>query len=672
MQPTLHDKELIFVAPTQMITDKGGWISRDGEGVFHSDIRTISHLSLIMDARVDCVATNYENASTLTQRYIIRGVGETRPDPEIILTRRLTVYSGRVHDELEFQNVGTETLSFDFAIRIESDLARLDSVKMGRDTEIIEPVHEAKIDGRPTLVWDNDLLEVRATVAGLQDAPVTLLLKPGQTKSFSTNLVITEKKKLLFSSPIDPHMYLPNLEISVKDKNLHRAVIRSLDDLRSLLLIDGKHGNDAFLAAGAPWYFTLFGRDSIWSALFLLPMGTEVALGTLRTLARRQAVSFDPMSQAEPGKMLHEVREEEIDLDNGITLPPIYYGSIDSTPLWISLLHAAWKYGAPEDEIKSLLPNLESALAWMEKASSRDGFLRYIDSSGKGLANQGWKDSADGIRHRDGSLGEPPIALCEVQGYAFAAANHAVELLRHFGIGNPDHWENWASDLSDRFRKNFWVSTSSEKYPAVALDRQMKPISALTSNIGHLLGTGICNEEEVSQIARLLTQPDLNSGFGLRTMAASTGGFNPLGYHTGSVWSHDTMIVARGLAIEGFREQAIALAREVIDVSTHFAGRLPELHGGYPSSEGTPTAYAASCRPQAWSAAATIEALRIYVGLNPNVPQGYLEVAFDVPDAVLGLDLESFFLGGQPVSIRINEENEFEVETKNLTIIQIK
>ncbi len=653
MQPTLHDKRIVLVAPTQVITGRDGWILNDAEGVYHADVRAISHLSLAMDARIDCIATHIETARTLAQRFIVRGVGEEGPDPELILTRTLRVRPGTVEDEYSFNNVGSQHLSFHVGVNIGSDLARMDSVKTGRNTEVIAPVIEETADEQ-ILTWEDEALRVRAIVPALAGAPRRMEIEPGGTASLKVDIALTEHRSPLFTAPARPAEYLPELTVTVDNASFRHTLTRSLDDLRSLLLIDSEAPTDAFLAAGAPWYFTLFGRDSLWAAQFLLPLGTKLAMGTLRTLARRQATSVDPRSQAEPGKILHEMRAESIDLGNGVTLPPIYYGSIDSTALWVSLLHSAWKHGASDDEVLALLPNLDAALNWIEGATSRDGFLRYIDSTGSGLANQGWKDSADGVRHLDGTLGEAPIALCEVQAYAYAAARGATELQRYFGVGDPDRWEEFAAALADRFRDKFWVDSTLGAQPAIALDRNMKPVSALTSNIGHLLGTGICNREEAAQIAKLLMSEELNSGYGLRTMGTSTSGFNPLGYHTGSVWSHDTMIAARGLSKEGFHLEAVKLAAGILDAAAEFDGRLPELHGGYSSKEGRPAAYAASCRPQAWAAASVVEALRIFLNLNLHAPHGWLEFGRRAPDILAGLRLDGLWAGDHPVSVSVD------------------
>lgn len=666
LQPTLHNCRITLVAPTQAVTGSDGWIRSDAEGIYHADIRAVSQLSLATDAVINLVATQHEAADSLVQRFILRGVGETGRDPELVMTRTLHVSPGSVRDDLLFENFGSNKLSFEVAIRIASDLARIDSVKAGRATVEAEATVEDTSDG-VVLVWSDSTVHVRAIVPALPRSGRRILLGPGESVTLTVTVDVTVTAEEIFLPATDPDRFVPDLDISVNGHGLQRAVKRSLEDLRSLLLVDAEAPQDAFLAAGAPWYLTLFGRDSLWAARFLLPLGTDLAMGTLRTLARRQATEFDARSQAEPGKILHEVRAEALDLGNGVVLPPVYYGSIDATALWVSLLHGAWRYGADEEQVQDLLPNLEAALAWLVSSTGPGGLLSYIDSSGRGLANQGWKDSADGIRHRDGAHAEPPIALCEVQAYAYAAARQGAELQKHFGVGDPDRWNDWATRLSDLFRASFWVDSPQGPHPAVALDGAMRPVSALTSNIGHLLGTGICNATESAQIAKLLVSPELNSGYGLRTMASDTGGYNPLGYHTGSVWAHDTMIAARGLAADGFLSEATELARGLLAASVSFQGRLPELYGGYPAEpDGEPTAYAASCRPQAWAAASTVEALRILLGFDPDVPHGTVRVATRADDLVRGLRLSGFRLGNSTCSLVVDDADQIQFNEAGL------
>ncbi|CAM5699295.1 hypothetical protein KAURM247S_08503 [Kitasatospora aureofaciens] len=251
----------------------------------------------------------------------------------------------------------------------------------------------------------------------------------------------------------------------------------------------------------------------------LLPLGTDLAAGTLRTLARRQGRAVDPASEEQPGKILHEVRRAEQHLDAGSHLPPSYYGTADATPLWLVLLHDAWRWGLPADQVEELLPNAEAALDWLERYADADGdgFLEYVDSTGRGLSNQGWKDSSDGIRFRDGRIAEAPIALSEVQAYAHEAAVRTADLLEAFGRPGAAHWRRWARDLRQRFRDRFWTEDADGRYPVVALDRDKRPVDSIASNLGHLLGTGLLDETESALVAGRLTAPGMDSGFGLRT-----------------------------------------------------------------------------------------------------------------------------------------------------------
>jgi glycogen debranching enzyme len=395
--------------------------------------------------------------------------------------------------------------------------------------------------------------------------------------------------------------------------------------------------DDVFLAAGAPWFFTLFGRDSLWAARMLLPLGHEPAASTLRVLAHYQGTRTVAETAEQPGKIMHELRPSALTIPGeGIVLPPLYYGTVDATALWICLLHDAWRWGMPPAEVEELLPHLEAALAWMRDYgdSDGDGFLEYIDTTGHGLANQGWKDSGDSIQWRDGTLAEGPIALCEVQGYAYEAAIGGAELFDAFGREGADQWRAWAADLKKRFAASFWIDDPAGPYPAVALDAAKRRVDTVTSNIGHLLGTGILDAPQAAAVARRLVSPELASGYGLRTMSTDAAGYWPLSYHGGSVWAHDTAIVIGGLAREGFRAEAAQLADGLLAAAEGFGYRMPELHSGDPSTATvSPIPYPAACRPQAWSAAAAVAVLSARLGLRADAPAGRFEVD---PDPAAG------------------------------------
>jgi glycogen debranching enzyme len=372
---------------------------------------------------------------------------------------------------------------------------------------------------------------------------------------------------------------------------------------------------EQFLAAGAPWFFTLFGRDSLWAARLLLPLGSGLASSTLRALASMQGAASVIDTAEQPGKIMHELRrgaQRFAERGAAVELPSLYYGTVDATPLWICLLADAADAGMPDDEVLALLPNLEAALAWMRDFgdSDGDGLLEYIDESGRGLSNQGWKDSGDSVQWRDGTLAEGPIALCEVQAYAYQAATRGAELLERFGRPGVEEWRAWAARLQDVFRERYWIDDPGGAYPAIALDAHKRPVDTVTSNIGHLLGTGLLHPDEAALVARRLVSPELASGFGLRTLSTDSAGYWPLSYHGGSVWTHDTAIAISGLTADGFTDEARQLSEGLLRAAVAFDFRMPELHSGDALSDTpAPVPYPAACRPQAWSAAAAVTVL---------------------------------------------------------------
>lgn len=401
------------------------------------------------------------------------------------------------------------------------------------------------------------------------------------------------------------------------------GVRRSLDDLAGLQL--SADGGERYLGAGPPWYLTLFGRDSLISSGMVIPVDPQLAAGTLRALAAHQGSRVDPSSAEQPGKIPHELRSEVADHGGGLVLPAAYYGTHDATQLWITTLHKAWRWGMPEDEVRALLPNLQRALTWIRDFADPDGdgFLEYIDESGHGLANQGWKDSSDSVQWPDGTLATAPIALCEVQGYAYAAAIAGADLLDAFDLDGGETWREWAAGLRERFRASFWV----DGYPAIALDGSKRPVAGPASNMGHLLGTGFLDASEEAVVARQLAGADLDSGFGLRTLSKAMNHFNPLGYHTGSVWPHDTAMTVQGLYAAGHPATATSYLQGLLDAAEAFDYRLPELYGGDGVElESKPTPYPLSCRPQAWAAASAIGVLIAALGIEPDVPGRTLDI----------------------------------------------
>ena len=490
-------------------------------------------------------------------------------------------------------------------------------------------------------------------------APVvrwTLIIEPGQTVSVWWSLHAEALVAAVVQAPpARPVWSVPALRCA--DRRLPALLTQALDDLSTLRMSAVFAPDDVFLAAGAPWFFTLFGRDSLWAARMMLPLGTELAAGTLRTLALKQGSAEDASTAEQPGKILHEVRSKPVSLGDEGELPPLYYGTVDATPLWICLLHDAWRWGMPATEVQDLLPAMEAALGWMADHGDADGdgFLEYLDTSGHGLANQGWKDSGDSVQWRDGSLAVGPIALCEVQGYAHEAALAAADLLDAFGRPGAERWRTWAGDLAVRFRDAFWVTDADGSYPAIALDAEKKPVDSLTSNIGHLLGTGLLNADEERLVAERLGSPAMDSGFGLRTMASGSAGYWPLSYHGGSVWTHDTAIAIHGLARAGHTGVALSLMEGLLAAASDVRYRVPELHSG--DARGTVPGvvpYPAACRPQAWSAASAVVLLTTVLGIRPDVPRGRLDVRPLTPSPVGALTVTGLLVGGFPLDLEID------------------
>jgi glycogen debranching enzyme len=492
-----------------------------------------------------------------------------------------------------------------------------------------------------------------AAAPGTLRWPVTL--PPGGSVAVRWRVRVTDARAVVRSPAPGSEWSRPS--VVADDRRLGRLATRSLDDLESLRLRLSAGADDTFLAAGVPWFLTLFGRDSLWTARMLLPLGTGIAAGTLRVLASRQGATVDRATGEEPGKILHELRRHNVFTGAAGDRPFAYYGSVDSTLLWICLLHDAWRWGLPAGEVAVLLPALEAALGWLRGYADADGdgFVEYIDHSGHGLANQGWKDSGDSVRFRSGRIAAAPIALAEVQGYAHEAALAGAALLDAFDRPGADGWRSYAADLAERFRAAFWVDGPSGAHPALALDGEKKPVDSLTSNIGHLLGTGILTPAEEAVVADLLGAPALAGGFGLRTMSTDDAAFSPLSYHCGSIWSHDTAIVVDRLARAGFAAPAARLASGLLAAAEAFDYQLPELFGGDDRAAlGRPVPYPAACRPQAWAAAAGVTLLHAAVGLRPDVPGGTVAVTPLVGAPLGAVSVAGLRVAGEPVTVSVD------------------
>ncbi|WP_419999981.1 glycogen debranching N-terminal domain-containing protein [Streptomyces boninensis] len=666
LQPFLHDSCITLHAPSFTASRPDGQLRDGADGFYHGERRALARLEISAD-RVPAapVAGGSEGADRALFRTVLRGVAESTADPAVVLERRRTTAPGRLTESLRVVNSGRIPALIRLTVAAATDLASMEQVKSG--TPVAPVPAKVEIATGAALLWIGDTVSVRlaSTPAptGIEAGPehgrlhYDIALPPGE--SWTAELVCTaeDAEGEPFPAPIAESAPWRTPQLRSADRRFDDWLRVSHADLRRLLLADPDRPQDVFLAAGAPWFATLFGRDSLWAARMLLPLGTDLAASTLRVLARRQGTATDPRTQEQPGKILHEVRRAGLRLpQHRLDTPPVYFGTVDATPLWVTLLHDAWRWGLDPAEVERLLPYAEAALAWMRDHGDADGdgFLEYVDVTGRGLANQGWKDSGDAIRFRDGRLAEPPIALCEVQAYAYEAARGGASLLRAFGRPGADGWEEWAARLKSRFRSAFWAEDDHGPYPAVALDREKRRVDSVTSAFGHLLGTGLLDQDESALLAKRLAGPDLDAGFGLRTLSSDSGGYNPLGYHIGSIWPHDTAIAVHGLTRAGHPGTAASLATGLIRAAGGFDGRLPELFAGYGTDAGArPVPYPASCRPQAWAAASAVLVLQSLLGLSADVPGGTLTVAAQVPRDLRPLHVVGLEAGGRPLEFTV-------------------
>jgi glycogen debranching enzyme len=413
---------------------------------------------------------------------------------------------------------------------------------------------------------------------------------------------------------------------------------RSLEDLAALRFYPELVPGASLPAAGLPWFMALFGRDSLIASYQTLPMQPDLARTTLRALAASQAESIDDFRDAEPGKILHELRYGELTAFGERPHSP-YYGSADATPLFLVLLDEYERWTGDRDLVGALEPNARAALAWIDEHGDGDGdgYVEYRRrNEATGLENQCWKDSWNAILFADGTLAEPPIATCEIQGYVYDAKRRCARLAAEVWHDPElaDDLERQAADLKRRFHDDFWLGEHG--YYALALDRDKRKVDSLTSNIGHLLWSGIIDPGPAESVVRHLMGTRLFSGWGVRTMAQGDAGYNPIEYHNGTVWPHDNSLAALGLCMYGYRSEATAIAGALIEAAGPFSGCLPEVFAGYERDlTQYPVEYPTASRPQAWAAGAPLLLVRALLELEPGEPSR--EVALPPPIGRLAL-----------------------------------
>jgi glycogen debranching enzyme len=532
--------------------------------------------------------------------------------------------------------------------------------------------------------------EPAETVEGIDEVPTdvlatgaavrlrwTLSLGPGETRQLQWTIWCTDRPapagNVVEPAPADADVLFPPIpRVSadegaaayhswergtasvVSDHELFNLVVkRTVSDLR-LLVNDGPGPDQRYVSAGVPWFTTLFGRDSLISAFQALAFRPQIALEILDVLAAYQATEDEPFRDAEPGKILHELRTGEMAKSGELPHTP-YYGSVDATPLWLILFGATFDWTGDRGLVDRLWPNALAALSWIDTYGDRDGdgFVEYERRSERGLLNQGWKDSSDAIRDRHGREAVPPIALAEVQGYVFDAKRRMARLARVRGEDDlATRLEAEAQELAQRFEDAFWME--DRRFYAMALDGEKGQADAIASNVGHCLWSGIVAPGRARDVVEHLLRPSMFSGWGIRTFAADQPGYNPIGYHTGTVWPHDTSLIAAGFKRYGFDDASNRLVGQMMEAAQGFQDyRLPELFCGFDRTDAhTPVPYPVACSPQAWAAGSSFLFLETMLGLRAHADRKELELLHPhLPDWLGKVTLTDLRVGDASVDL---------------------
>ena len=660
------------------------------QGLFFRDTRIVSRFEVLIDGSpAEPLAAVTDDPFSAT--FVSRNHPEPgRADSTLMIFRSRHVGQG-MRDELTLRNFSDEATACTVDVLVDADFADLFAVKEGRvgaglhagaiTTEVVGAAERVAGEGDrpvPALTYTYARgavargVELRTTGAakvapGIITFEVLVPARGEWTACIEVGPIIDGavfSPKYLCGQPVERATPTERLaewrrlvpKVETDHPVLKEVVARSAEDLGALRIFDPDYPERVVVAAGAPWFMTVFGRDSLLTAWMALLVDPELASGVLQTLARFQGTEVDPRHEEEPGRILHEMRfgdAASLSLGGG----SIYYGTADATPLFVMLLGEMRRWGVARELVDELLPNAARAIEWIEHFgdSDGDGYVEYRRATDRGLANQGWKDSWDGIRYGDGRVAEAPIALAEVQAYTYGAYLASAHFAFEAGdAATYDRFRSKAAQLKANFNRDFWLEEKG--WFAVGLDADKKPIDSLTSNMGHCLWTGIVDEDKALQVAQALVSPAMFTGWGLRTLSSDNGGYNPISYHCGSVWPHDTAIAAAGLARYGFDGAAQQLISGLLDAASSQGGRLPELFSGLDRGElNVPVGYPTSCSPQSWSAASPLLCLRTLLRLDPWIPYGKIWLSPNLPEGIGYLKVEGIPLAGSRVTIEVGD-----------------
>ncbi len=642
------------------------------QGLFYRDTRFLSSWRVQVNGST-LEPLGVERSEPFAATFVTRArPTPDRDDSTLLVNRRRFVGNG-MREDLVLSNLTSEPSACALSIELDADFAHVFEVKEQHPTRRPAPsAYAADNHLRYLAKWSDGERELfvhgdESAIFSEGRIVIQLVVPPKGQWSTSVQLEVAldgvkaephfaVSRPLHHSEPVVRLRSWRQRSPSIASGNdaLASIVSTAVEDLGSLRMFDSKVPDRVTVAAGSPWFMTLFGRDSILTSWMTLLVDPSLAAGTMRALAELQGVRDDPLTEEEPGRILHEVRWGA-PYSEGIG--DVYYGTADATPLFVMLAAELRKWGLGDDWFPAMLEHVDRALRWIDDYGDRDGdgFVEYKRATDRGLLHQGWKDSFDAVTFASGRAAEPPIALCEVQGYVYAAYMGRAQLAAE--AGDPlgvEHWTKRASSLKLAFNESFWLPERG--WFALALDADKSPVDALASNMGHCLWTGIVDDSKASQVVEHLMSPEMFTGWGIRTLASSMDAFNPVSYHNGSVWPHDTAVVIAGLMRYGFAEEAQRVALGLIEAAVRMGGKLPELFCGFDKAEyGSPVAYPTSCSPQAWSAASIFLVLRALLRFEPAMQTRALSIDPHLPSELGSLNIENVPLGHSRLTIEVGD-----------------
>jgi glycogen debranching enzyme len=652
------------------------------DGLFNCDTRYLARLELVLDeVQPLLLGSNLRDDNSaltvdLTNPDVVRGGRIVLQKDMLHIVRTIFLWRGAAYQRIGVQNHGDRPASFDLKLLFDNDFADLFEVR--GETRRHRGTASGKLLGPTDLALDYRGLDgkARTTTLHFDPKPTRLAVNSG---SWHLELAPGAKAALFVAVSCDkpathkPARFFPGLlahrremrrstagatSIETSNNIFNEVLCQSMADL-NMLLTETPQGRYPY--AGIPWYSTTFGRDGIITALQMLWVDPRIARGVLKRLAHYQATTIDALADAEPGKILHEMRGGEMAALREVPFAQ-YYGSVDSTPLFVLLAGVYVERTGDEETLKELWPAIEAALRWIDTSGDpdRDGFVEYQRASEQGLANQGWKDSYDAIFHADGQLAEGYIALAEVQGYVFAAKQLAARCARRLGKPDvADRLQAEAQQLAERFEQAFWCEELGTY--ALALDGDKQPCVVRSSNAGQLLFTGMIRDDRARMVAADLMRPHFFTGWGIRTIARGEARYNPMSYHDGSIWPHDNALIALGLARYGLKHSVEHVFKGLFEAATYMdLRRLPELFCGFQREKRRgPTLYPVACAPQAWASATPFTLLEASLGLEFDAARGEIRLRNPRLPAFLNeVVLRDLQLGASSVDLRVRRHGE--------------